>query len=112
MREEEPTVDEAEEAAVRGICGVDRLLAEFSVIGSGDVDSDIELMPDVLAESVPAELLSRPIPSAGIGTGLTTPAPGELAALLIVVSATVLATVASPPCVVVVAVSKLVGAIN
>ena len=94
---EEPTDDAAEEVAIRGICGVERLLAEFSVMGSGDVDSDIELMPDVLAESVPAELFRRPRPSAGRGMGLTTPAPGELAALLIVVSATVLATAAASP---------------
>ena len=70
---------------------MERLLTELSVIGSGDVESDIELIPDVLAESVPAELFSRPIPSACMGTGRTTPAPGELAVLLIEVSATVLA---------------------
>ena len=108
---EEPKVDEAEKDAVRGIRAVDRLLAEFSVIGNGDVDSDIELMADVLVESVSAELSSRPIQSAGIGTGLVTPGSNELAALLIDVSATVFATVVNPPCVVV-AVSKLVGAIN
>lgn len=78
-------------AAIWGIWGVERLLTELSVIGSGDVESDIELIPDVLAESVPAELFSRPIPSACMGTGRTTPTPGELAVLLIEVSATVLA---------------------
>ena len=71
---------------------MERLLTELSVIGSGDVESDIELIPDVLAESVPAELFSSsPIPSACMGTGRTTPAPGELAALLMEVSAIVLA---------------------
>ena len=85
-------------------------------MGRGDADSDIELMPEVLAESVPAELFRRPpSPSACKGTGRTTPDPGELAALLMEVSATVLA--ASAACVtaavapVVVVVSR-VGAIN
>ena len=81
------------------------------MIGRGDADSDIELIPDVLAESVPDELFRSPSPSACMGTGRTTPDPGELAALLIEVSATVLAA-ASPPCVVTTELSREEGAIN
>lgn len=82
-------------------------------MGRGDADSDIELMPEVLAESVPAELLSRPSPpSACMGTGRTTPDPGELAALLMEVSATVLAASAACVTAAAVVVVSRVGAIS
>lgn len=70
------------------------LLVEISDIGRGEVESDKELIPEVLAESVPLMLFCTKRLSAGMGMGLTTELEtGDPALMTDEVSATVLVTV-------------------